>query len=67
MRTSNLKLSGTIYYENGETLDFQELISLIFILEEGAEAIPQNVTEWPEWPLLVRNLLLWLGGRDKWL
>jgi len=41
------KLSGTIYLDNGNTIEFQELTSLIFSLEEGAESIPQNVSEWP--------------------
>lgn len=41
------KISGTIYFEDGKTLDFLDLTSLIFILKEGAESIPQNVSEWP--------------------
>lgn len=41
------KISGTIYFEDGNTLDFLDLTSLIFILKEGAESIPQNVSEWP--------------------
>ena len=40
-------LSGTILFEDGSQLDFEELISLVFVLKEGAEAIPQNVSEWP--------------------
>jgi hypothetical protein len=40
-------LSGTIYFENGKTLDFQDMTSFIFSLQEGAESIPQNVSEWP--------------------
>jgi len=38
---------GTILFEDGSQLDFEELVSLIFVLDEGAEAIPQNVSEWP--------------------
>lgn len=41
------KISGTVYFEDGKTLDFLDLTSLIFILKEGAESIPQNVSEWP--------------------
>lgn len=41
------KISGTVYFDDGRTLDFLDLTSLIFILKEGAESIPQNVSEWP--------------------
>ena len=40
-------LSGILFFESGEKLEFQDLISLIFSIKEGAEAIPQNVNEWP--------------------
>jgi len=40
-------LSGTIHFDDGENLEFVDMTSLIFILKEEAEAIPQNVTEWP--------------------
>jgi len=46
-KEESFTLSGTIYFENGKTLDFQDMTSLIFSLKEGAESIPQNVSEWP--------------------
>jgi hypothetical protein len=41
------RLSGTIFFEDGKTLDFKEMTAFIFSLKEGAESIPQNVSEWP--------------------
>lgn len=46
-KEESFTLSGTIYFENGKTLDFLDMTSLIFSLKEGAESIPQNVSEWP--------------------
>jgi hypothetical protein len=43
----HFRLSGTIYFEDGKTLGFNDLTSLIFILKDGAESVPQNVSEWP--------------------
>ena len=40
-------ISGTIHFEDGSTLEFAELRSLIFSLVDGAESIPQNANEWP--------------------
>jgi hypothetical protein len=41
------RLSGTLFFEDGKTLAFSEITGLIFSLEEGAESIPQNVSDWP--------------------
>lgn len=46
-KEESFTLSGTIYFEDGKTLDFQEMTSFIFSLQEGAESIPQSVSEWP--------------------
>lgn len=39
-------ISGIIYFENGNRLDFLDVTSLIFSMKEGAESVPKNVTEW---------------------
>ena len=39
--------AGIIHLENGERIEFEEVVSLIFSLREGAEGVPQNVSEWP--------------------
>ena len=38
---------GVIHLEDGDRVEFEEVLSLIFSLREGAEGIPQNVSEWP--------------------
>lgn len=42
-----MSLYGKIHFEEGSALGFVDLVSLIFVLEDGAESIPQNVSEWP--------------------
>lgn len=39
-------ISGTIHFEDGNRLDFLDVTSLIFSLQDGAESVPKNVTEW---------------------
>ena len=46
-KVSSSPLSGTVFFDDGRTLDFYEMTGLIFSLNEGAESIPQNVSEWP--------------------
>lgn len=41
------QLSGTIFFEDRTTLAFSDMTDLIFSLEDGAESIPQNVSDWP--------------------
>ena len=39
--------AGSIRFDDGSSLDFGDLESLIFIIVDGDESIPQNVNEWP--------------------
>lgn len=39
-------ISGIIYFENGNRLEFLDVTSLIFSMKGGAESVPKNVTEW---------------------
>jgi hypothetical protein len=41
-----LEISGTISFENGETLEFIDITSMIFAMQDGAEPSPKHVTEW---------------------
>lgn len=40
-------IAGVIYFEDGKTEAFADVVSLIFSLPDGGESIPQNVNEWP--------------------
>lgn len=46
-KKDSYRLSGTVFFEDGRTLNFYELTGLIFSIKEGDESIPQNVSEWP--------------------
>jgi hypothetical protein len=46
-KEESFALSGTIHFQDGKTLKFTDMTSLIFILREGTESVPQNVSEWP--------------------
>jgi hypothetical protein len=46
-KEDSYRLSGTVFFEDGTRLDFKEMTGLIFSLKEGAESVPQNVSEWP--------------------
>ena len=47
MRQGGEQLPGTIRFDDASSLDFLDLSSLIFIIVDGDESIPQNVNEWP--------------------
>jgi len=39
-------ISGTIYFENGSSLDFVDIVSIIFAQKENSKSVPRHVTEW---------------------
>ena len=45
--TARDPIAGVVQLENGKTVEFTDVASLVFSLPEGAESIPQNVNEWP--------------------
>lgn len=44
--SEGLEGGGTIHFENGETLEFIDVTSMIFAMKDGAEPSPKHVTEW---------------------
>lgn len=40
------EIGGRIHFENGLTLEFDDVLSLIFTMRDGAESMPKRVTEW---------------------
>jgi len=40
------RIPGTIHFENGDTLDFIDVTSLIFSMKDGEESVPRHVKEW---------------------
>lgn len=40
------RISGTIHFEDGSTLDFYDVTSLIFSMKDGDESVPRHVKEW---------------------
>ena len=46
-RPSTPTIGGRIHFDDASKLAFEDLTSIIFVLPEGAESIPQNVNEWP--------------------
>lgn len=39
-------IAGTIHFRDGKTLDFIDVTSLIFTMNEGEESVPRHVKEW---------------------
>ena len=39
--------AGTLRFDDGSSIPFLDLSSLIFTIDDGEESIPQNANEWP--------------------